>query len=153
MASPALAAGGSTSSTSGSAAAAVLTPVVLTHSTGSSLGFGKFTSGNNGGTVVITAAGAGTTTADVAFVPGSTVSADTFSVRGDTGRSIAVSTTGGAVGAGASFMAFTTTPSASTVTLNSSGAATVTVGGTLTVPGNLAGGSYSGSYSVTVTYN
>jgi len=152
-ATPALAASGNTSTQPGSASAAVVAPVVLTHSAGSALSFGKFTAGTLGGTVVVTAAGAGSTTADVNFVPGSAVTADSFTVTGDANRSISVAATGSSVSNGSVTAAFTTTPSAAAVTLSATGTAAIKVGGTLTVPGNLATGTYNGSYTVTVTYN
>ena len=83
----ALAASGNTSTAAGTVTAAVVAPIVLTHTGGSALGFGKFTV-STGGTVVVTAAGVGSVTGSVNFVPGgNTVTADKFAVTGDPGRS------------------------------------------------------------------
>jgi len=144
-------AGGNSSTTNGTATALVVAPIVLTHASGASLNFGKFTVGT-GGTVVVNALGAGSTTGGVAFVPGSTTAADSFSVTGDPQRNFGISTTGGTAGAGATTMAFSTTPSATSGIINSSGNFSITVGGVLTSAGTEGPGSYSGTYTVTVTY-
>ncbi len=148
----AFAASGNTSTATGSATATVVAPIVLTHSSGAALSFGKFTTGT-GGTVVVSAAGVASVTGDVGLVPGSTSAADTFTVAGDGNRSFSIATTGGTVTSGSNSMSFTTTPSASSATLSAGGSATFKVGGTLTVSGTTAPGSYSGTYSATVAYN
>ncbi len=150
-ATPAFAASGNTSTASGAATATIVSPIVLTHTTGAALGFGTFTTGT-GGSITVTTAGAGSVGGDVAFVPGSTNSADAFTVAGDSSRSYSIATTGGSVTAGSTSIAFTTTPSATTDTL-SGGAGSFTVGGTLTLLGTEAAGAYTGTYSATVTYN
>ncbi|MFM9934574.1 MAG: DUF4402 domain-containing protein [Novosphingobium sp.] len=151
-ATPAFAASGNTSTATGSATATIVSPIVLTHTSGAALGFGRFSTGT-GGTVVVTTAGAGSVGGDVGFVPGSVNSADAFTVAGDAGRSFSIATTGGSVTAGTTSMAFTTTTSASTDTLSVGGTGGFTVGGTLTVAGTEAAGAYTGTYSATVTYN
>ena len=151
-ASPAFAASGNTSSTSGSATATIVSPIVLTHTSGAALGFGTFSTGT-GGTVAVSTAGVGSVGGDVGFVPGSANSADAFTVTGDASRSFSIATTGGSVTAGATSMAFTTTASASSDTLSAGGTAAFTVGGTLTVAGTEAAGAYTGTYTATVTYN
>ncbi|GEO01325.1 hypothetical protein NSE01_31570 [Novosphingobium sediminis] len=151
-ATPAFAASGNTSSTNGSATATIVEPIVLTHTSGAALGFGRFTTGT-GGTVTVTEAGVGSTGSDVAFVPGSTNSADAFGVTGDAGRSFSIATTSGVVSFSGNDMPFTTTASASSGALDTNGVASFTVGGTLTVAAGLPAGAYVGSYSATVTYN
>ncbi|MDF8334620.1 DUF4402 domain-containing protein [Novosphingobium cyanobacteriorum] len=148
----AFAASGNTSTATGAASAVVVAPIVLTHTTGAALNFGRFTVGT-GGSVDVSAAGVGSVGSDVGFVPGSTVSADAFTVAGDASRSFSITTTGGSVTAGSVSMPFTTTPSAATATLSSGGTASFTVGGTLTVASTVTAGSYTGSYTATVTYN
>lgn len=148
----AFAATGSTSTANGTATATVVAPIVITHTSGAALNFGKFTRGT-GGTVVVTAAGAASVTGDVGLVPSSTSSADAFSVAGDASRSFSIATTGGTVVSGPANMPFTTTPSAATGTLSAGGTATFTVGGTLTVGATVPAGTYSGTYSATVAYN
>lgn len=153
IASPAFAASGNTSTAAGSAAATVVSPIVLTHTTGATLNFGKFTAGT-GGTVSVTAAAVGSVGGDVGFVPGSVVAADAFSLTGDYNRNFAIATGSGTVtNAGGATMPFTTTASAATGTLDATGNAAFTVGGTLTVAAQQAVGVYNGSYNATVTYN
>ncbi|WP_292931260.1 DUF4402 domain-containing protein [Novosphingobium sp. PASSN1] len=150
-ATPAFAASGNSSTASGSATATIVEPIVLTHTSGAALGFGRFTTGT-GGSVTVSAAGVGTAGGDVAFVPGSTNSADAFTVAGDAGRSFSISTGSGTVTDGTTTIGFTTAPSAATGTLTG-GAASFSVGGVLTLAGTEAAGAYTGSYSATVTYN
>jgi hypothetical protein len=148
----AFAASGNTSTTNGTATATVVAPIVLTHTSGAALNFGKFTTGT-GGSVTISAAGAASVGGDVGLVPGSTSAADAFTVAGDSSRSFSIATTGGSVTSGSASMTFTTAPSATAGTLGTAGTASFTVGGTLTVSGTAAAGTYSGTYSATVAYN
>lgn len=149
---PAYAAPGNTSTATGTATATIVAPIVLTHPASASLNFGRFTRGT-GGTVTVTAVGAGSVGSDVTFVPGSTTAADSFTVAGDANRSYSIATTGGNVTSGGTSLAFTTTPSAATGTLSTSGTGSFTVGGTLTVTGTAPTGAYTGTYSATVAYN
>ncbi len=151
-ATPALAGSGNQSTATGSATATIVAPIVLTHPATASLNFGRFTTGT-GGTVTVTAAGVGSVGSDVTFVPGSTNAADQFTVAGDASRSFSITTTGGNVTSGATNLAFTTSASAATTALSGTGTASFTVGGTLTVTGTAPAGSYTGTYSATVTYN
>ena len=151
-ATPAFAGSGNTSTATGTAAATIVAPIVLTHSATSSLNFGRLTRGT-GGTVTVTAAGVGSVGSDVSIVPGSTTTADSFTVAGDASRSFSVTTSGGTVASGGTSLSFTTTPSAAAGTLSAGGAASFTVGGTLTVTGTAPTGAYSGTYTATVTYN
>jgi len=150
-ATPAFAASGNTSSANGTATATIVEPIVLTHTSGAALGFGRFTTGT-GGTVSVSAAGVGSVGGDVAFVPGSTNSADAFTVTGDAGRSFSITTGSGSVTDGTNSISFTTTPSAASGTLTG-GSASFTVGGSMTLTGSEVAGAYAGSYSATVTYN
>lgn len=146
------AATGNTSTAAGTATATVVAPIVLTHTSGASLNFGKFTVGA-GGTVVVTSAGAGSVTSDVGFVPGgSSTTADQFSLTGDASRAFGITTTSGSISNGSKTMAFTTTPSAATATTSTTGTYSFTVGGTLTVTGTESAGSYTGTYNATVVY-
>jgi len=144
-------AAGNTSTASGTASATVVSPLVLTHTSGASLNFGKFTD-TAAGSISISSAGVVSVTGGVNNVTGVTQTADQFSVAGDTTRTFAITTTGGTVANGAVTIPFTTTPSTATGTL-ASGAASFTVGGTLTLAGTEAAGTYTGTYSATVTYN
>jgi hypothetical protein len=152
MATPAFAGSGNQSTATGTATATIVAPIVLTHPAAASLNFGRFTTGT-GGSVTVTAAGVGSVGSDVTFVPGSTNSADAFSVTGDASRSFSISTGAGTVTAGTTSISFTTSPSAATGTLGAGGTATFSVGGQLTLAGTEAAGAYTGTYSATVTYN
>ena len=152
FAAPAYAASGNTSTASGAAQANVIAPIVLTHVANASLNFGSFTTGT-GGSVVVTPAGVGTANSDVSFVPGSTEAADQFTVKGDTSRNFSIATTNGTVALNGTTIAFTTLPSAAAGTTSSTGTASFSVGGTLTLVGTEAAGGYTGTYDATVTYN
>ena len=137
---------------SGTASAAIVAPLILTHNSGTSLNFGIFSAGS-GGTVVVTTAGAGSTTSGVALMSNATTAADSFSVIGDKVRLFNVASGSGVVTNGAATMSFTTVPLAVILTTGTFGTDTFKIGGTLTVPGGTTPGSYSGTYTVTVTYN
>lgn len=148
---PAFAAPGDTASANGAATAEVVAPITLTHADTAALNFGTFTTGTTGGTIVVTQGGTATATGDVTLVSGSTEAADAFSVAGDAGRAFSITSGTGSVANGGTSMAFTTdAPTSGTLT---GGAATFSVGGTLTVAGGEAAGTYTGSYNVTVAYN
>ncbi len=143
---------GATATATGSATATILAPIVVTHTPGAALKFGKFTAGT-GGAVVVSPAGSASVTGGVALVLGSSSAADGFLVEGDPNRGFAILTAAGTVSFAGTSLAFTTLPSAATGSLNAVGAAGFTIGGTLSVPAGVAPGSYTGSYSVTVNYN
>lgn len=144
---PAAAAPGDTDTAQGVATAVIVAPIAIVHD-GGALDFGTIVPGTTGGTVVVTTAGVGSVTGDVTFVPTSTNSEDTFTVTGDANRDFNI-VAGNEVMAGMSF----TTDVATTGSLDASGLATVSVGGTLTVAANQAAGTYNGTYDVTVSYN
>ena len=139
----------------GSAKATVVAPLAITHTNAAALDFGTFTAGT-GGQIAITAAASPTTTPSggVAFVSGNTNSADSFSVTGDTTRSFNVSFGGpvtvSTAGPTPATMSFSPTGVSSAAL--TAGAYTLYVGGTLTVGANQTAGAYTGTYSVTVTY-
>ena len=147
-------ASGNTASAKGQVLAKVVSSLKLVHVKGAVLDFGSFTAGQ-GGTVVVTAAGAGSTTGDVGFAPGTTQAADSFTVTGDPKRSFSISTQNGIVTGtqSAATMAFTTSPSASSAVLSDVGASAFTVGGTLTVAAGQTADTYNGTYDATVRYN
>lgn len=148
---PAFAAPGDTSATTGAATAEVVAPITLTHVSGAALNFGTFTTGTTGGTIVVSQTGVATSSGDVTLVSGSAEAADEFDVAGDAGRAFSITSGIGTVANGATTMAFTTNaPETGTLT---AGAASFNVGGTLTVAGGEAAGTYTGSYNVTVAYN
>ncbi|MFL0354956.1 DUF4402 domain-containing protein [Erythrobacter sp. GH1-10] len=150
---PALAAPGNTDTATGAATAEVVAPITITHTVGAVLDFGTFTAGTAAGTVTVDQAGVGSTTGDAVHVATSVESADAFTVSGDANRGFDIVAAGGTVAElGGATMAFTTDAPA-TGTLDGTGAASFTVGGTLSVAANQTPGVYSGSYVVTATYN
>jgi hypothetical protein len=146
------AASGNSATVPGTAAATVVAPIVLTHVSGSALRFGTFTVGI-GGTVVVSPSGAASTTQTVSLTPSSVNTADAFTVTGDPGRNFSITTTVSSVTSSAGSIVFITTPSASQTTLGAGGSTTFTVGGTLLVGSNILPGSYTGTYTATVTYD
>ena len=147
------AASGNTANATGTATANVVTPISISHNSGASLNFGTITAGT-GGTVVVTQAGAGSVTGDVGTVAGNTNSNDAFTVNGDTTRAFNItasaSNTVSTGGATPSTMAFVVSaPASASLT---AGTYALKVGGTLTVGSAQAAGSYTGSYTMTVTY-
>lgn len=147
-----LAASGNASARNGTATAQAVTPLVLAHTAGRSISFGRFTVGS-AGTVIVPVAGAASTTGGVTFVAGSTTSQDRFAATGDRNRAISITSSSGILRSGTNSMAFTTFPMAPTSTIAGNGSRTITVGGTLSVTGGQAPGVYTGSYVVSVTYN
>jgi|GEM_PF-521961 hypothetical protein len=146
------AASGNTSTAAGSATATIVAPIVLIHTPGAALNFGKFTVGT-GGTVVVTATGIGSVTSDVGFVPGgAATTSDQFSLTGDISRAFGITTTAGTITNGTKTMAFTTTPSSATGMTSATGTYAFTVGGTLTAVGSETAGAYTGTYNTTVVY-
>ncbi len=152
---PAAAAPGDTATANGTAVAEIVAPISIVHDTDAALDFGTMVSDTGtAGTVTVTAAGGATANGGPKLLTGSTSSADSFTVSGDAGRTFDIVTGNGTVTSGANSMSFTTSPSAATGTLNAtSGDASFTVGGVLSVAANQAAGSYTGSYTATATYN
>lgn len=148
----ALAGSANSFSRSGTVSAQAVEPVVLTHWGGYVLHFGKFTVGS-AGTVTVSTSGSGSTSGGVTFVAGSSTSADRLIVDGEPFRQVSITTGPGTVTAGASSMAFTTTPLLPSGYIPFTGSGYFTVGGTLSVGAGQAPGSYSGTYPVTVAYN
>ena len=133
----------------GTANATVLTPITI--AAGTALNFGTLAGNASGGTVVVTAAGARSTTGTV-VVTGGTFAAGTFTVTGTGSSTFAVTyPVSFNVVSGSDTMAVVVT-GAATGTL-SGGTVSLPVGGTLTVGGNQAAGSYTGNYTMTVEYN
>jgi hypothetical protein len=137
-------------SATGTANATVLAPIAI--SAGNTLEFGSF-SPVAGGTVVIAAAdGARSVTGGVVLVPGGTIRAGTFSVTGTGTQTFAITYPSSVnLSKGGDTMALQVAGPA-TGTL-AAGAATINVGGTLTVALNQPAGAYAGTYSMTVEYN
>lgn len=134
----------------GTANATVLTPISIT--AGTALNFGTLAGNASGGSVIITPAGARSTTGSVVVTAAASYTAASFTVTGTGSSTFAVTyPTSFNVTSGVNTMAVSVT-GASTGTL-SGGTAALPVGGTLTVAANQAAGSYTGSYTMTVEYN
>ena len=148
---------------SGSAAALVVTPITVTEDALIKLNFGDFSVGTVGGTVTIDQAGGRTAGADISLL---TVGATTtpsqgqFNVTGDANRAITVSVnfTGANLqdGLGNSMGLAANAADVYPAAL-AAGAATVSVGGVLTVRASQVPGAYSTAtggtpYTVTVNY-
>lgn len=149
---PALADSGNNEVRTGTARAQAVRPLVLTHTSGYVLNFGKFSVGSSG-TVTVSALDVGTASGGVTFAVGSSTAADRFTAQGDPNRLISITTSSGTVTAGSNSMSFTTTPSLPAGYIPFTGSGYFTVGGTLTVAAGQGAGTYSGSYAVTVAYN
>lgn len=155
MAGTAHAQSGNTASADGEATVTVVSPITLTHVDGAVLNFGTITVGTGGSVLVSAADGTATAPGDVAFVSGSTTSADAFTVTGDPDRGFDITADNGVV----TRVGFTETMAVRTDLLSATGAldntgnASFNVGGRLTVTGTEPAGVYEGTYNVTVTYN
>lgn len=120
--------------------------------------FGSFAPGATSGTVTISAAGARSSGGGVFLVPSGAGSAGSYTVGGTGNATYAITLPANGVVAlvnGPHSMAvnnFTSSPG-TTGQLSGGGSQTLTVGATLSVGGNQATGSYSGSFDVTVEYN
>lgn len=135
----------------GTANATVLTPIGIT--AGDTLEFGTF-SANSAGTVVVALDGSRSSTGGVLLVPGGTVRAGTFNVTGSGNQTFAISYPGSVKltrSGGSETMALQVSGPATSAL--ESGSKTISVGGTLTVGANQVGGSYTGTYTMTVEYN
>lgn len=143
-------------SATGSAEASVtlITPISIQKDT--DMSFGTFVSSAVPGTITMTPAGAVSAAGGVTQISGGTISAAAFTVSGETDQTYAitlpgaVSLTGTVEGDILSLDNFTSTPENSGVIGTD---ATVSVGGTLTVPANSKAGLYTGSFDVVVNYN
>jgi len=130
------------------------------------LPFGKVAiSSDTAGTVAVSEAGARTSTGGVALVGSNSITAADFTFNGEPNTAVTVSysNSGGAANAGGTYtlsdsashnvtLTISSTKAGSQ-TLDSSGNITVPIAGSVAVPAAQAGGSYSGSYYVTVAYN
>jgi len=148
----AIAGTGSTKTVTGSAAAQAITPLTLVHWARRELDFGRFATNGSGSVTVNAVTGAGSVAGGVSYVSGSTPNMDYFIASGDPGRLLGIVTGSGTISAGAATMSFTTTPMLAAGFLPLTGSGYFTVGGILTVNAGQAPGQYTGSYSVTVTY-
>ncbi len=134
--------------------ARIVTPISLTKT--ADLNFGDVVSSGVVGTVVVTPASARSATGGATLGNGAAVTAAAFTVGGQGSATYAITLPGSAtVTSGPNTMTvntFTSTPSP-TGTLSAGGSQALNVGGTLNVGVSQATGTYTGTFSVTVTYN
>lgn len=149
----------------GTAGALVVTPVTVTENAATKLHFGDFTVGTVGGTVTVSQAGIRTGGADIGLLTVGTTTTPSqgqFDVTGDAARAITVTIdfTGATLtdgGVNTMTVAANGADAAPPVAL-AAGAATVSVGGVLTVGASQVAASYSTGnaggvpYTVTVNY-
>ncbi len=132
------------------ARARVLRALTLTNNT--ALDFGAVVAAAGAGTVQISAAGA--RTCGGSLTCSGTVSAAEFDITGGTSGEIVSINADPSVTltSGVNSMTATLVESAATATLDGTGAATFTVGGTLSVAASQAEGVYLGTFNVTADY-
>lgn len=147
----------SSASANANATATIITPITLVNN--ADLRFGEVVASTAVGTVVISSAGAKSTTGGVTALSGLPHGAAQFSVGGGANRtfSITIPTTDVTITKITSTETMTvnafTSDLGTSSTLSAGGAATLNVGGTLNVGASQVTGSYTGSFSVTVAYN
>jgi len=145
-----------TQSTAG--AATIIQPISLT--VGDSLSFGTVVRPTvASGSVVIDTSGGVTTTGGAVVLASSSTRRPIYTVGGEGGQAFTVSFPGTMTLSGPSASTITVTLSHSAFptnlggSLGSAGTATFTAGGTLPLTNTTTTGAYTGSYSVTVSYN
>jgi protein-disulfide isomerase len=122
------------------------------------LAFGSFAPGVSSGTVTISPAGARSSGGGVFLVSSGAGAAASYTVGGTSSATYAITLPSNGevvLTSGPNSMAvnnFSSSP-AGTGVIGGGGTQTLSVGATLTVGGNQATGSYSGSFNVTVEYN
>jgi len=122
------------------------------------LSFGSFAPGTGSGTVTVSPTGVRSAGGGVSLVPSGSGQAASFLVTGNADAGYAITLPGNgevSLTSGPHSMAVTTFTSSPSPAgqLGGGGSQTLTVGATLSVGPNQAGGSYSGSFIVTVVYN
>lgn len=156
----ATAAPGNTDTDNASATARVVKPLSML-TVGDTISFGKFIApgaGDGNGTVTIQPGftGARSASPNIALLPDVPSRAAAFLVNGEPNEGYEaifpplVTITGG--GSDMTVTLFTTHPEGSSLALDNDGSDIITVGATLQVDENQAGGEYSGDFDVTVTY-
>lgn len=152
LASPAAASGPATASAN--AKALLLIPLSITKV--DDLNFGSVVSSSTSGTVSVAADGSGqSVTGGVTAIPSGTVSRAVFAGAGSPGQTVNIFLAPPASlsdGAGHTVPISLSLESA-VVTIDSTHAFSVGVGGTVTVAGNQAPGTYSGTFTVLAQYN
>lgn len=145
-----------TGSSTGEAQAVIISPLTLTHNAGAKLNFGNVIN-ISAGTVTVAAKDGAVTTSGVAW-QGGTTTADQFTLTGADGIPFTVSapssitvTNGANDMTISSITSFCGTGSTSSC-VSSTGGTLVGIGGTLSVAAAQAAGTYTGTYTLSVTY-
>lgn len=140
----------------GNAQVVIIAPLTLTHNSGAKLDFGNVIN-TTAGTVTVAAKDGAVTTSGVAGQNGTTT-ADQFTVTGANGIPFTVSAPASiTVTNGANNMTINSVTSfcgtgATSSCVASTGGTAVGIGGTLTVSAAQAAGSYTGTYTLNITY-
>ncbi|MCL2629371.1 MAG: DUF4402 domain-containing protein [Alphaproteobacteria bacterium] len=135
-------------SVTGNASVVIQTAITATQT--QPMNFGTVTPTTSAGTVVLSTAGAATSGTLGLY---DTTAQGIFNITAADSTALTITFTNGTVTSGANSMTvntFTTNPA--TYTTNSSGALTVDVGATLNVTASQPAGSYTGTYTMTVSY-
>jgi spore coat protein U-like protein len=140
--------------------------ITITPANGTTLNFGNVIPGTGSGTLALNPANSAATATGLNVAAGNAAAPAVFNVAGQPSAAFAVSFPSGSItltdGTPAHDMTVNpltasinsgTASSTPSGTLDGSGAQVVTVGGTLNVAGGQADGHYTGTVSVTVTYN
>ena len=138
---------------SATASAAIVAPIAVSETT--SLNFGHLSPSSFSGTLTVSTSGT-TTSTNITELPGVAVSQGVFSVTGDGGAAFGITLPRSAtLSNGANTMTVNgfNHDAGAAPSLGGGGSREVNVGATLNVGANQAGGSYTGSYSITVNYN
>ncbi len=115
------------------------------------MNFGTISTSGTAGTVTLSPAGARSST--LAYY--GTSKAGVFTITGEPSTALTVSFGNGTLSNGANTMAltnFTTSSTPASTTTDSSGNLTLNVGADLAVAANQASGTYTGTYTVTISY-
>lgn len=145
-----------TGSSTGEAQAVIIAPLTLTHNSGAKLNFGNVVN-ISAGTVTVSAKDGSVTTSGVAW-QGGTTSADQFTLTGANGIPFTVSVPSSiTVNNGSDNMTIGSVTSfcgtgATSSCVSSTGGTAVSIGGTLSVSAAQAAGTYTGTYTLSVTY-
>jgi hypothetical protein len=144
-----------TASATGTANARIITAISIT--AGTALNFGDVVPSAAAGTVTVTPAGVRSSAGGASLGNSTGVAAGAFTVNGQANATYSITLPGApvTVTSGGNTMTvdtFTSNP-AGTGNLGAGGSQALAVGANLNVGANQAAGSYTGTYTVTVTYN
>jgi Mat/Ecp fimbriae major subunit len=146
----------STATATGSVGATFIQPLAITHDTGATINFGQVMASSSNGKLDVDLNGstAGTNGA-VTFFKGSTASADAFTVTGEPNKAITLTFPWNFKMTGPNAAEVVVWPNykETTATLSSTGTYQFKVGAYVSVSSSYPAGKYSGTYSVTVSYN